>query len=368
MKGLPKNKKLIPMWVVAVAAVVLLLIIISALSRTNAALSDFINAYLATPIRVVMAALTRALPFSLFELILLLILPTVILLVVLAVRDSSAARTKIRRIFAALGIVGILFSGYLVVMTIPYNNTPLAERLGIREESDIDTEELLRATVTARDEVNRLASEVERQGEVGIMPYSSDEASRLISEAYGSVREEYPFFYNFASRAKPVYFSGIMSDMGITGIYTYFTGEANVNTSFPDYCYTFTIAHEFAHQRGINRENEANFMAFFVLSRSEDVFLRYSAYLNIYEYLTSALYSADPELYREVNSELDPLARADIRAASEVVRAHTDSPLYTLMNRVNDAYLKSNGTEGVVSYGYVVRLAVGYFNSQGVAE
>lgn len=365
---MPKDKKLIPKWVSAVFCTVLILILLSALSRGNSAIADLINSYMATPLRVVMAAITRALPFSLFELMLLLLLPALILVIVLAVRDRSKARAKLRRIFVALGIIGILFSAYMVTMTIPYNTTPLAQRLEIEEDRDISTEELSRAILAVRDEINKLSPDLERSGGVSIMPYDPDEASRLISEAYGTVREKYPFFYNFSSRAKPIHFSGIMSDMGITGIYTYFTGEANINTAFPDYCYVFTVAHEFAHQRGINRENEANFMAFFVLSHSEDAFLRYSAYLNLYEYLASALYSADPDLYREINSELDPMAKADSRAASEVARAHRDSPLYKLMNRVNDAYLKSNGTEGVVSYGYVVRLAVGYFNSKAVEQ
>lgn len=364
MKRLSRTERLIPVWVIVSAVAVTIFLVLAVASRSNASVADFVNSYIATPLRALMAAITGFLPFSLFEIILLMLLPGLVILVIGAVRDRSGARIRIRRILSALGIVGILFSGYLAVMTIPYGATPLAEHLNIDEDSDIELDELLRATVIVRDEVNRLSAEIERNDGVGVMPYSSDEASRIISEAYEGVRAEYPFFYNFSSRAKPIRFSGIMSDMGISGIYTYFTGEANVNTCFPDYCYTFTVAHEFAHQRGINRENEANFMAFFVLSRSDDVFLRYSAYLNLYEYLASALYSADADLYKEVAKALDAGARLDISAASAVIREHRESPLYKLMDRVNDVYLKSNGTDGVVSYSYVVRLAVGYFNAQ----
>lgn len=355
-------RKYVPIWVLAVALTVILLLLLTAVARSSYAVADFVNSYLATPLRVVMAAVTRVIPFSLFELMLLMVLPALIMAIVLAFRDKSAWRLKIRRIFIALGIIGILYSGYLTVMTIPYNVAPLSDKLEIEEDKSITAEELYSATLYARDRVNELADRVERDGGLSIAPHTKDEISHLVSEAYEAVRVEYPFFYNFESRAKPVYFSEIMSDMGISGIYTYFTGEANVNTSYPDYCYAFTVAHEFAHQRGINRENEANFMAFFVLSHSDDDFLKYSAYLNIYEYLASALYSADKEMYRQLHSGLDEGARFDSATASEITRKHVNSPLYKLMHDVNDAYLKSNGTEGIITYGYVVRIAVGYLN------
>ena len=76
--------------------------------------------------------------------------------------------------------------------------------------------------------------------------------------------------------------------------------------------------------------------------------------------MSSALFRADKEAYYELRSGLSTIAADDIAASNKVILAHRDSPLYKLMNNVNDAYLKSNGTEGVVTYGYVVRLAVAY--------
>lgn len=352
-------KKVLPPWVLISLLAALTLTVLLPIARSSHALADFVNAYIATPIRAFMAALTHLIPISLFELILLLLLPSLVILIVALVRERSSAECKLRRIFSAVGVVAVLYCGYVTVMSIPYNTTPLAERLDIEEDKDISRDELYSALLIVRDRVNGLAEELDAASPTK-MPYTVDEMSRIISREYGEVRKQYPFFHNFDSRVKPVHFSSIMSDMGITGIYTYFTGEANVNTCYPDYTFVFTSAHEMAHQRGINRENEANFMAFFVLSQSDDAFLRYSAYLNMYEYLAYALYPTDPEGYYEIMQGLDSRAAADIKEASRVTREHRDSPLYKLMNDVNDAYLKSNGTEGVVSYGYVVRLAVGY--------
>ena len=48
-----------------------------------------------------------------------------------------------------------------------------------------------------------------------------------------------------------------------------------------------------AHQRGIAREDEANFIAFLVCMASDDPYIRYSGYLEVYEYVASSLYSDD---------------------------------------------------------------------------
>ena len=53
-----------------------------------------------------------------------------------------------------------------------------------------------------------------------------------------------------------------------------------------------------------------------------------------------------------------------MRAANAVYKEHEDSVLGRINEKLNDAYLKANGTEGIVTYGYVTRLAVGYYQSE----
>ncbi|MBR2930714.1 MAG: DUF3810 domain-containing protein [Clostridia bacterium] len=355
-------KDYVPTWVVVSAVLFGVCTVLTLISRVSVPLADFINSFVATPLRAFFAALTYILPFSLFELILILLLPALALLIFILVKRAGDLASMIRGALSVVGVILILISWYDIVMAIPYNVTPLADRLGIEEKKDISKDELYSVTLEVLERVNELSPLVDREDGIGDIGLTDHELSVQISRAYEDLRDHYPFYFSFASRHKPIFFSGIMTDMGITGIYTYFTGEANVNTLYPDYDYAFTVAHEFAHQRGINRENEANFMAFLVLSHSESTFLQYSAYLNLFQYLASAIYSTDKELYRELYASLDEGAISDVRRSNEITREHMDSPLYKLMNSVNDAYLKSNGTEGVVSYGYVVRLAVAYFN------
>ena len=68
-------------------------------------------------------------------------------------------------------------------------------------------------------------------------------------------------------------------------------------------------------------------------------------------------------MYREINKELSPLAKGDISASYQVSERYGDTFINDVSTFVNDIYLKSNGTEGVVSYSGVVTLTVSYFES-----
>ena len=134
--------------------------------------------------------------------------------------------------------------------------------------------------------------------------------------------------------------------------------------AFPDYTIPYTAAHELSHQRGVAREDEANFMAFLVCIASEDAYIRYSGYVNLYEYVASALYSASPELYGEVRSTLDRSVRAEQVAYSAFFEQYRDSVASEVSETVNNTFLTLHGTEGTKSYGMVVDLAVAYYRSE----
>ena len=125
----------------------------------------------------------------------------------------------------------------------------------------------------------------------------------------------------------------------------------------------FTVAHEFAHQRGISRENEANFIAFLVCIRSSDPYVRYSGYVNMLEYVASALNRTDKEAGSSLYAALSAEVYGEMRAYSKFYYDNKSELLGTISEFVNDNYLKAQGTEGVVSYGLVVRLAVAYYSN-----
>lgn len=344
------------------AAVVCLLLYFA--TTLSYSVADAVNSTVSTAFRFIMAKISGIFPFSVFETLMYSLIPLLGLLVFLAVRAFRDPTSRIRYAFTLLGVVLIIYSGYLLALAIPYNVTPLGTRLEI-EEVEINADNLYDTAKLLLDEANALASRLEfDESGSAVMPYSLDELSRMISAGYASLAEKQDFLPGYSSRVKPVLTNGAMSSLHLLGIYTYFTGESNINVDYPDFNLPFTTAHEFAHQRGVIRENEANFIAFLVCLESDDDFIRYSGYLQLYEYVASALYRTDVERYRELISDMSDAVRGELVADSEVYEKYADGFIGKISRKLNDVYLKMNGTEGEISYGLVTRLAVAYYESK----
>ena len=183
-------------------------------------------------------------------------------------------------------------------------------------------------------------------------------------DAYDSFAEKHDFIWSFDSNLKPVLLSEGLSYMHITGVYTFFTGEANINIAFPDYTVPNTAAHELSHQRGIAKEDEANMMAFLVCMESDDTYIRYSALLSIFEDVSNALYYADRALLKKANSMLDVRVYNELVAKNNFFKKYQDSVSSQVSGTVNDIYLQSQGTVGRRSYGMVVDILVAYLKEE----
>lgn len=330
------------------------------------AFSAWFNGTVALAVRRALAALTNLIPFSVAELLILL-LP--LLLVFLCVRGYRKHCDSWRHVLVYAGCILCLFCVVLILFVwgfgAGYHTPSLDERMGISRE-DVSARELYGTAELLREELCTLESEILfLDSGASVMPYSIDEMSEKLLSAYGAADEKYGFLTSFPSRVKPVMLSEPMSYTHITGVYTFFTGEANVNVNFPDYTIPYTAAHELAHQRGIAREDEANFVAYLVCMESDDVYLRYSATLNLYEYVVSALARADRELYRATYLALPESVLAEERAYSAFFEKYRDNVAASISQATNDAYLKGQGAEaGTKSYGMVVDLAVALYRDR----
>ena len=340
-------------------------LILYVLFRVSVPFADFFNGTVGAAVRRLLAYLTAWLPLSLAELLLLSIPLLLVLLVVVAYRHYCDSRRSM------LVYLGIIFSiavtvGILFVWSFAagYFGTPLANKLDLEREK-VSREELASTAEILVRELNALSTELTAdESGSSVMPYSYAEMNRKLLSAYDRVHERYAFIDTFYSRVKPVMLSEPMSYTHITGVYTFFTGEANINVHFPDYTIPFTAAHELAHQRGIAREDEANFVAFLVCLESDDPYIRYSGYLNVYEYVASALYSADRELYRKSAASLSDEVKQERAAYREFFERYRENVAASVSQSVNNGYLTSQGApEGTRSYNLVVDLAVAYYRS-----
>ena len=323
--------------------------------------ADFFSRYPGAVLRATLAHLTSWIPFSLAEALLLFLPAALFLLIRTAIKYYSDTWHN------TLVYMGILLSVASLLITLlfcgfgtGYFGSTLDKKLGL-DRRDVSAEELKYTAEILSEAVAEEAENVTfRYQNFSVMPYSLEEMNKKLLDAYDSISDKYSFIQRLDSRLKPVVLSEPWSYTHITGGYTYFTGEANINVNFPDYTIPFTAAHELAHQRGIAREDEANFIAYLVCIGSEDAYLRYCGYLNMFEYVSSALYRADSELYYEVRGKLDVAVRYELHAYSEFFDRYQDSVAAQVSETVNDTYLKLQGTQGTRSYGLVVDLAVAY--------
>ena len=363
--GEKKDKKGLPLFAIISLALGGISAILYVSFMLSTGFSDFFNRYISSVLRAALAYATGWIPFSLGEYLLLL---SPLLIVGAAIYGCTRYVDTWRDVFIycanLLSVIALVLSVFVMGFAPAYRGTTLDKKLGI-DRQNVSTEELYDTAIILSGMVNEERKNVIYSGstDFSVMPYGIDEMNDRLMDAYRKACERYDFIPSLDSNVKPVMLSELMSYTHITGIYSFYTGEANINVAFPDYTIPFTAAHELAHQRGVAREDEANFMAFLVCMDSDDPYIRYSAYLNLFEYVASALYSASPELYGCVMSTLDREVRLEMQAYSRFFEKYRDSTAGKVSATVNNTSLILQGTEGTKSYGMVVDLAVAYYRS-----
>lgn len=344
------------------AAFALIIMLVYNLSEGFA---NFYNRYPAALFRGIFAGISSILPCSIAEAFIIFAPVLLVAVVIYANKRYTYSWLAVGKFLVIiLSVASLFFSTFALNFGAGYHTSSVDELLELDRE-DVSAEQLREAAEILVEEINKYTDSlgVNAAGST-VMPYGYDKLSAKLLDAYDKVSEEYAFISRFPSRVKPVMLSEPWTYTHIAGVYTYFTGEANINTNFPDYTLPYTAAHEMAHQRGIAREDEANFVAFLVCIASDDEYIRYSGYLNLYEYVANALYSADKDAYYEVRSGLEAKARVEMSAYSAFFDKYRENVAANVTETVNNTYLTMQGTPGTKSYGMVVDLAVAYLSEE----
>ena len=334
--------------------------------------ANFINRYPAAAVRFLFAKLSGIFPFSLAEILLLLLIPAAIVMTIFAIRLCQKEDPKPSRYYLStlVGIIFLLYAGYVFTLGTSYFTTTLDKELSL-DKKGVSAEALYKTAEQVVNEMDPLLDEItfDEKG-MSIMPYTRRELNEKLNDAYKTVTERYPFISTLRSNVKGILLSEPLTYTHLSGIYTYFTGEANVNVNFPESVTAFTMAHEMAHQRGIGREDEANFVAFLVCMASDDAYIRYSGYYEMFKYLVNALYEADTELFNKAYKIADERLKKEIYAFNDFYDKYQDNAAADVTGSLNDAYQQMQGIEaGIKSYGLVVDLAVAYREKhEGFAE
>lgn len=340
-----------------------LLIVAHLATRSNYALNRAVSQGFVRPTHRFLSRLNDLLPFSMAEALIALAVVGgavyIITQLILMIRRKEWGK-RVYIIFITLLSAGaLIYGGFCLLWGVYYYGDDFMAKSGLPREK-ISTEQLAEVTAWYADIANAYADKVPRD-EAGVC--SLDRASVLerSPEVYRELERRYPCLEGPAVHAKGVLCSKVMSLTDFTGFFFPFTAEANVNTDFPSCLFPSTVAHELAHQRGVAKEQEANFVAVLACLDYGEPDYVYSAALLAYTHLGNALYRADYAAWEQVYAGLDESVKRDF-AANRIYWQQYQTPVQKASNTVYEGFLQSYDQDlGLKSYGACVDLLVNYY-------
>ena len=363
---LKRAKNCFPCWSVVLFCLFGISLIVNAFIENNTAFSHAIHSTIGAGIRTALATLTSLIPFSLAEFLLLLSPVILFLICFFMIRRLRRSLTAgIRYFIGFLSVMSLVVTVFIFGYHSCFYNENVEKTIGI-ERKDLSPEQLYDTAVLLIDAIRAEIPYVTySETELSEMTFSYSQMNEKLNSAYLSLSERYPSIPTFRSNTKPVMLSEPWTYTHISGMYTFITGEANVNTNYPDFIMISSAAHEMAHQRGIGKEDEANFIAFLVCSLSDDPYVRYCGYADVLNEVMNQLYSANYDLYVKARAEMPQELKNEYRAYSLFFDQYRENVAANVSDTVNNAYITShNQPKGIQSYGLVADLVAAYMLSQ----
>ena len=247
-------------------------------------------------------------------------------------------------------------------------STFASKYINTANEQEYGFEELynLREHIVAK--LNNLSTQFERDNN-GEIIFDGDLYSECI-ESMKQLGKKYPSLAGYYPQPKKIYFSNIMSQQYLSGIFFPFTLEANYNTDMYITNMPYTICHELAHLKGYIYEDEANFIAFMACIQSDNLFFQYSGYLNVLNYVSNDFkrnaskeeWNSRTLVTEEVASDNIFLTPAAWEKVNKTSPFRTET-VETISNTFLDGNIKLNGIkDGIQSYSRVVQLLIYYYS------
>lgn len=261
-----------------------------------------------------------------------------------------------KRIVSLLCIICITGSIFIFNWAINYARVPLAKTMGYQTET-YSAQELKETTEILITRCNNLRKTVS-QDENGVFKLSSSREDILteLPEIYEKNAPEYMHHVKSGANAKGVLTKDLLSTFETTGIFSPFTYEANINMHMHQLTFPVTCVHEYAHLQGYAREDEANFIAWYIARNSTDTDFAYSAYAMALMYALNSLYTASIDYYSSVYASISDDVIRDFRSYNEYWNTF-DTKISEQANEIYSDYLKASGvSDGKKSYGRMLDL------------
>ena len=317
--------------------------------------------YLSWPI----VTLTSLIPISVTEIVVIgavLSAPFLIAWFIIRAVRSREKRKFIYRTALFISVAALLItSSFSLMHGINYTRRPLHETLDLAPV-DRSAEELAQVMNWLAAGVAENRPRLQENEAGGMIPINGiPDVLVSASDSMDMAAAVFPALAGNDVRVKPVALSHYWSYTGIVGMYFPFFGEANANVDVPAHSIPMTVCHEISHVRGIAREQDANLAGFLACVSSDRADFRYSGYMFALGYISTDLYTVDPEAYARIAQMIPEGAYRDMNLGYEYWQQF-EGPVEEFSTEVNDSYLKANlQPEGVHSYSLVSRLIIEYY-------
>lgn len=300
-------------------------------------------------------------PVSMGEVLSFIYVATILFMTIQAIGDSIAHK-KWSDWIPVLRFVVVTFSVGYVIFFMHYRINFYREPLVDMDELAMDqvSDELLAEALSYYiDEANNVMYFMEN---TLIQTLTYDEILDVADMSFYYLPYEYRYLSGVFGEPKRLILSDLQISMGYTGMYFPFTGEPLVNANLLKMEMPFTMIHEMSHQRGIAKEEDANYIAFLGCIHSNHPFFNYSGYFNAVQYLSGELYKRDENLYQEIMAERSTTLQEDMQAVRDFWALNYNPDLGEKVDAVVEANLKNNGQEaGLQSYGQVSKYLLNYY-------
>ncbi len=277
----------------------------------------------------------------------------------IAVDEAPGYGPRIRRFLTeALSLVAWLYAGFVLLWGLNYQRPTLAATFHWSVAASTASE-LQGLCEELAGEVNALRRTLPSDA-TGVIMVDREAVLDQRSQGFEAIRSvlapAVPLSMRIPSRPKPAIFSGLMSRSLTYGMYLPWTGEALLNHSIPAPAVPFTVGHEMAHQLGIAREDEANFVGYLACRAHPNPLFRYSGARAALGEAMAQLAATSPEAWTALRASLEPGVLTD-EGAEQAWLLERRGRFSQVQGQVYDGYLKSQGqVDGVRSYGRMVDL------------
>jgi hypothetical protein len=222
---------------------------------------------------------------------------------------------------------------------------------------------LMKLSLILADEITALTNEPEWN----YSQLTEKNEAYIKSESITSMKslgENEPSLAGYYPEPKPFHFSRLLSDVGIEGIFSPITMEANYNREMTPFLIPYVMCHELAHLKGYMKEDDAGFIAYLACRNSQNPVFRYSGLFHGLIFTLNALKTeATPEEFNVIYNRLPQQIRYQLIYVNE--KSLVDSSVFTSAARaVNDYYLKANAQTGTSSYSGIVNLLLSEYKDR----